>query len=108
MSTPTARYAELSGRLALNAWRKERSVKSADLAEILGVSLSGLNQWLVGYSRPEIVDRLAIQELTGILLAAWLTPEEEAELSEKLSRIDRVRQTKPVSVDVYQRLASAI
>ncbi len=96
------------GTEALAEWLAKYGLKRSELAELLEVHKVTVTQWLNGAQRPHLVDRMAIQRLAGIPLDWWLTDHEAEILHSKLARVTRLRKTKPISDDIFTRLAGRI
>lgn len=64
------------GPAALAAWLRKTGVTQTELARLVGCSQSKISEWKGGKSAP--TDRLkpALEAITGIPAAAWLTTSE--------------------------------
>ena len=89
-------------------WLTRRNLLKSEVAELLEVHKVTMSQWLSGAQSPRLVDRLAIQRLTGIPIEAWLAPEERELLDHKMARLDKLAKTRPTPDDIFNRLAGRI
>ena len=100
-----SRYADTEGRLALVAWRAERGIAVADLAELFGVAVTRIRQWLAGQCRPHDHERILVETLTGVPRDSWFLKRELEELAATGQRIKAVRAKQPKAVDFTDRIA---
>lgn len=93
---------------ALAEWLARFHLRQSELADLLEVHPATISQWLTGSQRPQVVDRLALQRLTGVPMEWWLTERERELLDGKLARITKLAKTKPNPDDIFTRLAGRV
>lgn len=96
MENEKKRFASAPGGKQLRAWLDTKSIKRATFGEFLGVSKHTVNQWIGGMSRPRDIDRVKLEELTGVSFHSWWTEEERTELRHARIAIRRLKTAKPV------------
>jgi len=64
---------ELDAPAKLRGWMGERNLGTKELAATLLVSRSAVSDWRMGRTRPPLVHRVALEQMTGgrIRAAAW-------------------------------------
>jgi len=75
----------MTGCRLLNTWIRASGSSNRKLAETIGCDASRVSRWRTAVSRPELPQAMALEHVTGIPLAAWLTGPESRALA-KLGR----------------------
>lgn len=91
MEQGMGKFRYLPGSVAFRQWVHKQDLSHSQIAALLHTTVTALNQWLTGHSRPRLIHRMALSMLCGIEVGDWDTKEEQEELDAIVQDIAQVR-----------------